>query len=246
MRRLPDGFCDLIYADPPFDTKLHFEAGPLHARNGHSRGIDPYLDFLGPRLIEMHRLLSRRGSLYVHVDGRCAHAVKLLLDAIFGARQFLNEIIWHYRSGSRPGRWFARKHDTIFLYARRAGEHTFHRLRAGRYRTLDLRMDADGRLFKSTRKGRLYFDPAGPVMDDVWELPILSTVSGERTGYPSQKPEALLERILAASSEEGDLVGDFFCGSGTTAAVARRMKRRWFACDRSRRAAAIARRRLAE
>lgn len=231
MAGLPDGACDLIYADPPFDLRQ----GDLAA----------FLAFLRPRLVQMHRLLSAGGSLYVHVDWRSAHYVKVMLDEVFGQDHFLNEIIWHYRSGSRPGRWFARKHDTILVYARHLGRHTFNRLRGGDYRTRDLRTGSDGRPFKSTRNGPLYFHPEGPALADVWDIPFLSTVSRERTGYAQQKPEALLERVIRASSNEGDLVADFFCGSGTTLAVARRLRRRYLGCDINPRAVGIARRRIA-
>jgi site-specific DNA-methyltransferase (adenine-specific) len=168
-----------------------------------------------------------------------------MLDELFGAGHFLNEIVWSYRSGGRPGQWFARKHDTLLLYAKRVGWHTFNRLRGGQYRTRDLCMTKEGRPYKSTKKGLIYFDPAGPELSDVWDIPFLSTVSRERTGYPTQKPEALLERIIKASSNEGDLVADVFCGSGTTLVVAKRLNRRYLGCDINPEAVTIAKRRLA-
>lgn len=189
-------------------------------------------------------MLADKGSLYVHLDWRTVHHVRVLLDSIFGADNFLNEIIWSYRTGGRSTRWFARKHDTILLYARRAGRHTFNLLRNGEFRTLGMNRDQAGRPYKSTRKGRLYFHPDGPALTDVWELPFLSTVSNERLGYPSQKPEALLERVIKASSNEGDLVADFFCGSGTTLAVAKRLARHYLGCDVSPAAVEIATTRL--
>jgi len=247
MASLPDRCCDLIYADPPFGTNRRVAgvAKPaLSFDDRHAGGMDGYLALLQPRLTQMHRLLSARGSLYVHLDYRAVHYVKVLLDEIFGRDCFLNEIIWSYRGGGRPAKWFPRKHDTILLYARRPGSHTFNPQRGGAYRTLDLRIDDAGRPYKSTRNGRLYFHPEGPAYTDVWEIPFLSTVSRERTDYPTQKPEALLERIIRAGSNEGDLVADFFCGSGTTLAVARRLGRRCIGCDINRRAVAIANRRL--
>ncbi len=247
MRSLPDGCCDLIYIDPPFNSNRI--VGPTNGHSAtfddrHSDGVRGFLSFLAPRLREMHRLLSTKGSLYVHLDWRTVHYVKVLLDEVFGERNFLNEIIWSYRSGGVAKRWFARKHDTLLLYARQAGAHTFHQLRDGEYRTQDLKMSTEGVPFKQTRNGRLYFHPEGPAVPDVWEIPFLSTVSNERVGYPTQKPEALLERIIRASSNEGDLVADFFCGSGTTLAVAKRLDRRWVGCDINPDAVAIAERRL--
>ena len=247
MGELQDGCCDLIYGDPPFNSKRTVCRPGRPARgfsDKHAGGIAGYLEFLRPRVAEMHRLLSGRGSLYVHLDWRTVHYAKVMLDEIFGAENFLNEIIWSYGSGARPARWLARKHDSLLLYARSIGQHTFHRLRGGKYRTLDLQIDAQGRPYKSTRRGPIYFDPAGPALSDVWDVPFLSTVSKERTGYPTQKPEALLERIILISSDEGDCVADFFCGSGTTLAVAKRLKRRWLGCDINPDAIAITQDRL--
>jgi len=248
MGRLPDGCCDLIYADPPFGAGRERVSSRIQGaayRDHWPDGAPGFLEFLSPRLQEMHRLLSEKGSLYVHLDWRSAHYVRAVLDDMFGADNFLNEIIWVYRTGGRSDRWFARKHDTLLLYAKHAGRHTFNVLREGVFRTDGLRTSDDGRPYKSTKNGPLYFHPDGPAMTDVWDVPFLSTVSRERTGWPTQKPEALLRRIVAASSLEGDLVADFFCGSGTTPAVAAAMGRRWLGCDVSPQAIAIAERRLA-
>lgn len=248
MRALGSGSCDLIYIDPPFDLK-GFEVADRVAsprtRASFDQRLNDFLSFLRPRLVQMRRLLSDRGSLYLHLDWRTVHHAKVMLDGLFGADHFLNEIIWSYRSGGRTGRWFARKHDTLLLYAKNPGCHTFNRLRDGKYRTRDLRVASDGRPYKSTKSGPIYFDPAGPIVPDVWDIPILSTVANERMNYPSQKPEALLERIVQSSSDEGDLVADFFCGSGTTLAVANRLKRRYLGCDINPDAVAITKRRLA-
>lgn len=249
LTALTDGCCDLVYVDPPFDSSGSLNrhgAGTDSARDGQDGGWVGYLAALRRRLDEMCRVLSPRGSLYVHLDWRAVHYVKVMLDELLGSDHFLNEIVWSYRSGSRPGRWFGRKHDTILLYAKNPGEHTFNRLRGGEYRTRDLKTAPDGRPYKSTRKGPIYFHPDGPAYSDVWDIPFLSTVSKERTGYPSQKPEALLERIIRASSNEGDLVADFYCGSGTALVVAKRLGRRFLGCDINPEAVAIARRRLAQ
>lgn len=248
MRSLPDGCCDLIYVDPPFVGAGAMGEGaprpPDAGRAAFPPSLPGLLAFLRPRVERMHQLLAVRGSLYVHVDWRCVHYVKVMLDEVFGAANFLNEIIWSYRSGGRPAPWFARKHDTILLYAKQAGRHTFNRMRGGEFRTRDLVTDEQGRRYKSTKNGRIYFHPDGPVISDVWEIPFLSTVAKERVGYPSQKPETLLERVILASSNEGDLVADFFCGSGTTLAVAKRLGRRCLGCDIHPAAVEIARARL--
>lgn len=260
MQRLPDGCCDLIYLDPPFMTgkARTLPAGRVAARGAErsrrradaysdqwAGGLKRYLAFMQPRLAECRRLLAPHGSLYVHVDWRVAHYVRILLDTIFGAERFLNEIIWHYRTGGVSRRWFARKHDTILLYAREPGRHRFNVLRDGVYRTDGLKRDANGRPYKSTKKGPLYFNAAGPALADVWDIPFLSTVSRERVRWPTQKPLALLTRIIRASTRPGDLVADFFCGSGTTLVAAKSIGRRWLGCDQSAQAVRITRTRLA-
>ncbi len=244
MAGLADGCCDLIYVDPPFFTDRGTTGNRGKFREAWGAGLDEYLSFLRVRLEQMHRLLGDHGSIYVHLDCLSIHYVKVEMDRLFGRGNFLNEIIWSYRTGGVAQRWFGRKHDTILLYARRRGSHTFNPLREGRYRTDGLLYDEDRRPYKKTRRGRLYFHADGPVMTDVWEIPFLSTVSLERTGWPTQKPEALLDRIIRASSREGDLVADFFSGSGTTPVVARRLGRRYLACDVSRKAVEITRKRL--
>jgi site-specific DNA-methyltransferase (adenine-specific) len=247
MRSLESGSCDLIYVDPPFNSNR--KLGPADGSacsfdDRHAGGLDGYLRFLRPRLVEMHRLLSTQGSLCVHLDWRTVHYVKVMLDELFGFDCFLNEIIWSYRSGGRPARWFPRKHDVLLLYAKEPGKHTFNTLRGGTYRTRDLRMADDGTPYKMTRAGKIEFNPEGPAIPDVWDMPILSTVSRERTSYPTQKPEALLTRVIQASSNEGDLVADFFCGSGTALVAAKRLGRNWLGCDINPEAVAITQRRL--
>lgn len=245
MERLPDGCCDLIYLDPPFST------GKRRVRNGAAfddswrGGLKSYLAFMFPRFEQCLRLLAEHGSIYVHLDWRAAHYVRVQLDTIFGYDHFLNEIIWHYRTGGVSKRWFGRKHDTILVYAKHPGRHKFNQIRCGSFRTDGLKHDEAGRPYKSTKKGRLYFHADGPALADVWDIPFLSTVSLERTGWPTQKPLALLERIVSAGSDAGDVVADFFCGSGTTLVAARRLGRRWLGCDTSARAIAIAGKRLA-
>jgi site-specific DNA-methyltransferase (adenine-specific) len=240
-----DGTCDLIYMDPPFFSgRRRRVANGNGFHDGAHGGLDRYLNFLDEHFVQCHRLLAPQGTLWVHLDWRTVHYVKIRLDAIFGHHNFLNEIIWHYRTGGVAPRWFGRKHDTILVYSRRRGRHRFHQLRGGAYRTDGLRRDGE-RPYKQTRRGRLYFHPDGPALTDVWDLPFLATVSKERVGWPTQKPLALLERIVRAASDPGDLVADFFCGSGTTLVAAARLGRRWLGCDVSSTAVRLARKRLA-
>ena len=246
MAGLPTGCCTLIYADPPFLTNST-RGDPQDAwyDDRWPEGLDGYLSYLGPRLEQMRRLLAAHGTLCLHVDWHVAHHARVLLDEIFGEDHFLNEIIWSYRTGGVAARWFARKHDNLYLYARTEGSNRFNLLREGAYRTDGLKLDELGRPYKQTRKGRLYFHTDGPAMTDVWQVPFLSTVSKERVGWPNQKPLALLERLVKACSDPDDLVADFFCGSGTTLVAAKRLGRRWLGCDEDAKAVKLAKARLA-
>lgn len=251
----------LIYLDPPFLTGRAFAADvPIGetrpgtpARtirlpaydDGKKGGLAGYLDAMLVRLTLMRDLLTDDGSLYFHCDHRLAAAMRLLLDEVFGPDRLINEIVWHYGLGNPGGRRaFARKHDTILLYSK-TDRYRFNRLRgditpamAGKYR----HEDEQGRYLLSY--GKKYYLRGGKPLDAVWTIPTLAATDSERLGYPTQKPEALLERILMASSDPGDLVADFCCGSGVLPAVAARLGRRWLAADASPRAIQTVRTRL--
>jgi DNA modification methylase len=246
LRAQADRRADLIYVDAPYGTGRG-RSGRQAQHTFHdswSGSITRFIEFLADRVEQCHRILKLSGSIYVHLDWHAVHYAKVMMDEVFGARNFLNEIIWSYRTGGNCRQWFPRKHDTLLLYARQLGQHTLHPIREGRFRTDGLNYDVDGRPYTTTLKGRVYFDPRGPLSTDVWELPFLSTVSAERTGYPTQKPEALLRRVIGASSNVGDVVMDPFCGSGTALVVAKQMGRRWVGCDSNRAAVELTRRRL--
>ena len=197
-----------------------------------------YLVMMTERLIELHRVLKPTGSLYLHCDPAAGHYLKLLLDVIFGATNFRNEIVWCYKTGGASSRHFARKHDLLFFYTK-SEHYSFHALKEKSYM-----MHHYG--FK---KSEFLHDERGDYtwvyMKDVWELPALGAADGQRLGYPTQKPEALLERIIRASSNEGDLILDPFCGSGTTLAVAQRLGRGWIGIESDYLAIAYQRYRLA-
>jgi len=233
LEALPDDCIDLVYIDPPFATQSSRRTNSTeHSYADYwPGGLREFLEFLTKRLTQIHRVLKSSGSLYVHLDYRTVHYVKIELDRIFGIDNFLNEIIWSYRTGGVSKRWFSRKHQNILVYAKQAGKHKFNVIREGKFRTDGLNIDSKGRPYKSTKKGRLYFNADGPALTDVWEIPFLSTVGLERTGYPDQKPIALLERIIRASSEPGDIVADFFAGSGTTGISAQLLNRHWLMVD---------------
>jgi hypothetical protein len=176
----------------------------------------------------MHALLSPRGSLYMHLDWHMSAYARVLLDEIFGHGRLLNEIVWVYHGPSPIRSAFKRKHDTILLYTK-SDKYTFN--------ADEVRIpynESTLKTFASSEKAGFGKKPQldrGKVPEDWWYFPVVARLHAERTGYPTQKPEALIERMLAASSNPGDLVADFFSGSATTAVVASRLKRNWIACD---------------
>jgi len=169
-----------------------------------------YLAMMAPRLVELRRILKPTGSIYLHCDPTASHYLKMLMDAVFDAANFQNEVIWHYGlGGSSPKRWSS-KHDVILFYSR-----------SHQWQFTPLMIPATSQRMREQQKK----------MTDVWSIPTINNMAKERLGYPTQKPELLLKRIINASSKEGDLVLDPFCGCGTTIAVAERLKRRWIGID---------------
>ncbi len=252
----------LVYIDPPFMTGRTFNNNArvpsrLAYHDTWNNDLDLYLQWLYETLIHLHRLLAMDGCLYVHLDWRVAHYAKIILDEIFDASEsgagFKNEIIWHYQSGGRAQNYFARKHDTILLYTK-SKQYSFHGDRVGLQRGTQKRnhmrkeVDSTGQITWTIQSaGRTYAysqnTPMSPA--DVWsDISHLHQRDPERTGYATQKPIALLERILLATSEENDLVLDCFCGSGVTPIVAERLGRRWIASDKSDVAISLTRERL--
>lgn len=183
-----------------------------------------YLVMMARRLTELRRVLKSTGSVYLHCDQAAGHYLKLLLDSVFGAVNFRNEIVWFYKTGGASPRHFARKHDLIFFYTK-SDRYIFHPLKEKSY--MMHRYGFKKSEFQRDERGQYTW----VYMKDVWELPALGAADGQRLGYPTQKPEALLERIIRASSSEGGLVLDPFCGSGTTLAVAQRLGRRWIGIE---------------
>jgi DNA modification methylase len=241
MRQLPSESIDLIYIDPPFFSGRQYNVifGDQNELRSFSDiwegGMPGYLIWLNARLYEMKRLLKKTGSIYVHCDHHASHYIKVEMDKIFGHEAFINEVVWCYKSGgASPQRYFSRKHDTLLFYGR-SGSYFFSPQQEKSY----------NRGLKPYRFAGVqeYQDDIGWYtlvgMKDYWELDMVGRTSSERIGYPTQKPEKLLERVIVACSAEGGVVADFFCGGGTTAAVAQRLKRRWIACDQSRVAVAI-------
>lgn len=276
------GQINLIYLDPPFFTGIDRQAQVSEGNTPRSLpaysddwggDLGAYLQWLYDRLALARELLAEDGSLYVHLSWHAAHYGKLLLDEIFGAARFQNEIVWCYREAINAKKRWNRKHDTILFYTK--GERfTFnyeavredyaeshikkYRLRdeKGAYRLMgrgitgsplrsrrDLPPEYEARYPELTYR---HYLGTGTLPVDYWLIDIENQASRVRTGYPTQKPEALLERILLASSNPGDLVADFCCGSGTTPAVASRLGRRWIGCDSGDLAIHTTRKRLLE
>lgn len=254
------GKVNLIYIDPPFMTGRDFKSGEQLAYSDKwGNNLDEYLQWLYESLMMLYRLLAPTGSLYLHLDWRVTHYAKVLLDEIFGfsvtkeGPGFKNEIIWHYQSGGRTSRRYARKHDTILFYTK-SERYCFHperiseRRGAGKRNHMRKEVDSDGHInWTISSHGRTYSYGEDSLMtpSDVWsDISHLHQKDPERRGYATQKPAALVERIILASSEEDDLVLDCFCGSGVTPLTAQQLGRRWIACDSSELAIATTRVRL--
>ncbi len=250
-----EGRVELIYADPPFFTNKHYPARigrgedsrhPTEWQLAEGYGdrwldLDDYLNFLYPRLALMARLLSPHGTLYLHLDWHADACARLLLDEILGPDRLLNEIIWTYHGPSPIRHAFNRKHDTILVYTK-GDKYTFNAdVVREPYNSNTIKT------FESSTKagfGKIPNLVRGKVPEDWWYFPVVARLHNERTGYPTQKPEALIQRIILASSNPGDLVADFFCGSGTFPLVAARHGRPFLACDGTWRALHTTRSRL--
>lgn len=270
MRGINSDSVDLIYLDPPFNTGRGF---PLpggekrrvaftdtwkwseeHDQHRYALGLDSpnavavvdtarlvngsshgaYLVYMGVRLLEMRRILKPTGSIYFHCDPTMSHSVKLMMDAVFGRENFRNEIIWSYRTGGVSKRHFPRKHDNIFSYG--GGGNVKHNPPRER-----IYYDKPFFGIMKDNAGRYYADV---YVRDMWEIPAVINVSKERADYPTQKPLALLERIIKASSNKGDIVLDPFCGCATTCIAAQIHKRQWIGIDLSAKARELVQKRL--
>ena len=254
IRSLPDASFRLIYIDPPFNTgrtqsrqaisTVRNVEGTRTGFKGHSydtvKGLlysyddafADYWEFLGPRLEEAWRLLDDRGTLYLHLDYREVHYAKVVLDALFGRENFLNEIIWAYDYGARATKKWPAKHDTILVYVKNPDNYYFDNTAVDREPYMALGLVTPE---KAAR---------GKLPTDVWWHTIVSPTGKEKTGYATQKPEGILRRIVQASSANGDWVLDFFGGSGTTGAVASALGRRFLLVDQNPAAIDVMRARL--
>ena len=239
----PDESVDLIYMDPPFFSNRNYEIlwkDGYELRSFEDRwkgGVENYLSWMEPTLRECHRVLKPTGSMYLHCDWHADAHLRLLLDRIFGENNFVNNIAWCYDTAGRSKRYFNQKHDTILLYGK-TEDYYFDLPRApfvdeGSF----CHTEPDGRRYRvrtNSNNGKTYkyYMDEGRGMNDWWpDLPALPQNDRERLGYPTQKPEALLERIITASSKPSDTVLDPMCGCGTAVAVAKRLGRKWIGVD---------------
>lgn len=262
------GKIDLIYIDPPFDSKADYRT-KITLPNGNveqkptvleqfaysdtwADGTISYLKMLYPRLALMKELLSDQGSIYVHCDWHAGHYLKVMLDNIFGKENFRNEIVWCYSSGGRSKTSFPKKHDTIFVYSK-TNNFIFNPIKVPLSEEEISKnyplVDEEGRHYRVWSNAKLgvvnYVQYAEKLVEDWWaDINILQTMEKERVDYATQKPEKLLERIIKASSNENSIVADFFGGSGTTAAVAEKLGRRWITSDLGKPSTMIMRKRL--
>jgi site-specific DNA-methyltransferase (adenine-specific) len=241
LKQIPDGSIDLIYIDPPFNTGKRQSRTQISTERsvdgdrvgfkgeryktikkgtkGYDDSFDDFIEYIRPRLEESFRILKDSGTLYFHIDYREVHYCKVLLDQIFGRENFLNEIIWAYDYGGRAKNKWPAKHDNILVYVKDQDKYTFNREYIDRIPYM-----APGLVSKEkAAKGKL--------PTDTWWHTIVSPTGKEKTGYPTQKPLGVLRRIIQASSSEGDLVLDFYAGSGTTGAAALELGRRIILVD---------------
>lgn len=269
-----DGYFDLIYLDPPFNSdrsyNVLFEEGvddsdaqshafedtwtwsdlaqgqyeDLVTGNRYPQKVSDlmaglhnvlrnsnmmaYLVMMTVRLLELHRVLKPSGTIFVHCDPTASHYLKIVMDTIFSPKYFLNEIIWHYTGGGRSKSYFSRKHDVIFWYAK-SNEHMFN---IDDIRVPYKETSGFAKSGITSKSGKKYMpNPLGTPIDDTWDIPIINPMSKERLGYPTQKPEELLTRIIKAASNEGSWILDPFGGCGTAVAVAERLHRNWVMID---------------
>ena len=245
---------DLIYIDPPFYSNstyshridfIYKDKKQSIETHGYSDtwkgGIKEYLEMMSLRLFLMKELMSDRATIYLHLDYRTVHYMKIIMDCIFGKDNFLNEIIWAYKSGGTSKKYFSRKHDNILVYTK-SKNYIFNPQKEKSYNR-----DFRPYKFKDVKE---YEDELGWYtlvnLKDVWNLNMVGRTSKERVGYRTQKPESLLERIILSSSEEDSIIADFFAGSGTTAVVAQKNKRRWILSDSGDISTSIIRKRVGE
>jgi DNA modification methylase len=248
LRKIPDESVDLVYADPPFFSNKHYEViweDGAEIRSFQDRwqgGIYHYIGWMKERCVEIQRILKKSGSFYLHCDWHAGHYLKVMLDDIFGYNNFVNEVVWCYKLGGRSSKGWPRKHDTLFFYAKDINQYYFNA------DLIRVPYESDGGYIKSGRKivgDKIYLvNPLGKIPEDWWFISALNRESKERLGYPTQKPEELLRRIIHSSCPKDGLMLDPFCGCGTSTKVAFDFGCKWLGIDVSPTACKLIKRRL--
>ena len=239
LSKFPDKSVNLIYADPPFFSNRHYEViwhDGSEIRSFQDRwkgGIEHYISWMEPRLRECHRVLKDTGTIYLHCDWHANAHLRILMDKIFREKNFRNEIIWCYRGAGYPKKDFGKRHDTIFRYSR-TNKYIFN-LNAIREEYAEATKERFKHYIGNVRRsgdfGAQKLNPLGKQPDDWWQIQPIAPSARERLGYPTQKPLLLLEKIIKASSNKGDIVLDPFCGCGTTLVSSQKLGRRWIGID---------------
>lgn len=257
LRDIPAEYVDLVYLDPPFfsqsDHSLKSMALTEYSFADTWASIDEYIDFLGERLEEIHRVMKRDCTVFVHCDRKASHRIRVLLDQIFGYVRFVSEIIWTYRRWSTSKKSLLGSHQTIFMYAKSA-HYKFNEILQDYSETTNLDQILQRRernqhgksVYSTDLQGNivLHGPKKGVPLSDTWDIPYLNPKARERCGYPTQKPLLLLERIVMLASNEGDLILDPFCGSGTTLVAAKVLNRKYLGIDSSSEAVELSRKRI--
>lgn len=259
LKSISDETVDLIYLDPPFFTQkkqiLSSSAGKKYEFSDIWESRGEYLDYIGTRLAEMKRILKESGSIFLHCDTTASHYLRVLLDDVFGEANFRSEIIWSYKRWSNSKKGLLPNHQTIFFYSKTAN-YKFNMIYGQYSPTTNIdqilqereRNSAGKAVYKRDKSGNIVSskEKKGVPASDVWEIPFLNPKAKERTGYPTQKPIELLERIINVASNKGDLVLDPFCGSGTTLVAAKLLGRKFIGIDTNPDAVALTEERLSQ
>ncbi|MHA2390843.1 MAG: DNA methyltransferase [Promethearchaeota archaeon] len=248
---------DLIYVDPPFFSGVNYKIQVIDNKKIHNdiayydqwnKDLDSYLQMLYQRLLLFKPLLSDEGLLFVHLDWHASHYIRAILDEIFGEKRFVNTIIWYYYNKYSAGKKnLPRAHDNILVYSK-SNNYKLNEIRIPRKKPIKqlMRVNVNGVLknLKDENGHVKYRTVRDKKLDDVWKIPCLQPASKEWTGFPTQKHHKLLERIVELGSNEGGLIADFFCGTGTTLLASEKLKRRWIGCDISEYSIYLTRKRI--
>jgi len=244
LNEIQDESIDMCYIDPPFFTQRQLIDNKTKISfNDKFESSKVYIEWMRPRIELIYKKLKKTGSIFLHCDWHASHRLRCLLDDVFGEKNIINEIIWFYSGAAPQKKSFAKKHDTIFFYAKNINNYIFNS------DSIRIPYEGTGGYQNSNgivNNGKLYkANPLGKIPEDVWKIPIIHPNDiKERVGYPTQKPEKLLERIIQCSTKEGDIVLDCFGGSGTTAFVAKKLNRNFITGDISQQAVDIITKRL--